>query len=241
MRSPSCESDLSFDRALAGDLPEADERRVRAHLAGCAMCAARWAEIKARRAAFDAARSALDLDRRTGAAPWWRRRWIGPGTALAAAVGVVLLLVWPGGGEPVRAPATRSKGGEVFELFIRHGASIRKAGAAEVVHPDDQLQFVYSSQSPGYAAVLSRDGAGVVSVYFPDAGTTAWAAAPGRDQQLPRSTILDDTPGRELVIALFCSSAIDLEPLRRELAAGRRPAPPGCAAQTIVLDKQAAQ
>jgi hypothetical protein len=241
MRGPSCESDLSFDLALAGDLPEADERRVRAHMAGCALCAARWVEIEARRIAFDAGPPALDLDRRTRAARWWRRRWMGPAAALAAAAAILLLLVWPGGGEPVRAPASRTKGGEVFQLFIRHGASIRKAGAAEVVHPADQLQFVYSSPWPGYAAVLSRDGAGAVSVYFPDVGTTAWAAPPGRDQQLPRSTILDGTLGREVVIALFCSSAIDLEPLRRELAAGRRPAPPGCATQTIVLDKQAAQ
>jgi hypothetical protein len=118
---------------------------------------------------------------------------------------------------------------------------VREAGDAEVVHPSDQLQFVYSSRSPGYVAVLSRDGAGTVSVYFPDGGTTAARVPPGREQLLPSSTILDETLGGERVFALFCSSPIDLEPVRLELAAGRAPAPPGCAVQRIDLDKRAAE
>lgn len=239
MRGPSCESDISFDRLLAGDLPASDERRVRDHLAVCALCAERWADIDARRAAFAAAPPALELGPPV-ADPWPRWRWIGPAAALAAVAAVVLFLVVPRG-EPGMAPATRAKGGETFQLYIRHGARVRRGGVSEIVHPSDQLQFGYSSPSPGYAAVLSRDGAGVVSVYFPDGGSAAAAVPAGRDQLLPRSTILDETLGAERVVALLCSSPVEIEPLRRELATGRVPAPSGCAMQVVELDKRTTQ
>jgi hypothetical protein len=241
MRGPSCESDLTFDLLLAGDLTEPDERRVRDHLGACAACATRRAEIVARRAAFEAAPRAIALGERLAQAPRGRRRLVGGAAALAAAA-VVLLLVLPDRGDPVPPPATaRTKGGETFQLYIRHGARVRKAGHAEVVHPSDQLQFVYSSRSPGYAAVLSRDGDGVVSVYFPDGGTIAAPVPTGLAQLLPSSTILDETLGGERVFALLCASPIDLEPLRLELAAGRAPAPPGCAVRRIDLDKRGAE
>jgi hypothetical protein len=151
-----------------------------------------------------------------------------------------MLVLWPQ--PPGPEPGTRTKGSRVFQLYIRHGEAIRRAGELEVVYPGDQLQLLYSSPRSGFAAVLSRDGAGVASVYFPDEGRTPWPVPAGIDESLPRSTILDGTVGTELVHALFCLTAIELEPLRADLAAGRPlRAPPGCLVETTQLEKRAAR
>jgi Putative zinc-finger len=243
MRTASCESDLSFDLLLAGDLPEDDERRVRVHLDTCRQCAARWAELRSQRDVFNELLPPIALSRRVSARPQWRRQWLVPAAALAAAAGL-LLAFWPredGGTRQVGIPGKKGAG-TIFRAYIRHGDDIREAGDTEVAHPGDQLQFVYSSSRPGFVAILSRDGAGLTSIYFPDGGRTAWPVPAGRDRSLPRSTILDETTGPEVVLALFCSSPTDLDRLRDDLAAGRAPrAPPGCTVETMWLDKKAAE
>src|SRR5262245_51884912 len=50
-RGDACASDLSFDLLLAGDLPPDTTKGLDAHLATCAACAARFADVKA---GFDA-------------------------------------------------------------------------------------------------------------------------------------------------------------------------------------------
>jgi len=240
-RGASCESDLSLDLLLAGDLSQGEERRVHAHLAACRPCAARWTELEAQRDAFTV-QPVIDLGGRRPARRSWLRSWPVPAAAIAAAA-ALLLVLWPVGAPMTdRVVTTRTKGGRVFNAYIRHGESIRKAGDAEVVYPGDQLQFTYSSPRSGFVAVLSRDGAGMASVYFPDAGQRPWTAPPGDDQPLPRSTILDDTLGQERVHALFCTAVVDLESLRGELAAGRPlRVPPGCVVETTLLNKRAAE
>src|SRR5262245_9163517 len=239
MRGHACESDLSFDLLLAGDLPEADVRRVRAHLDGCSPCARRWAELRSQRDAFEVLRPALDLTSRLRGRRWWRGSWLPAVAAIAAAAMLLVVTLRPDDGHVgVPAPGTRSKGSALFEFYIRRGDTIRRAGDTEVVYPGDQLQLVYSSPRSGFVTVLSRDGAGVTSVYVPEDGRTAWPAPAGHNQSLPRSTILDATIGRELVHALFCATAIELQPLRGDLAAGRPLRPPrGCLVETIQLDK----
>jgi hypothetical protein len=240
MRGESCESDLNFDLLLAGDLPAADERRVRAHLAGCGACAGRWTELEAASQAFSASPPPRPIEveviRRRPA--WGRlRTWSMAACAVAGAAALFFSL-WPR--DPALPGVTRDKGPGIFQAYVRHGDAVRPVGEAEVIHPDDQLQFVYSSRTPGFVAVLSRDGAGVATVYFPDGERFAWSAPAGNRRPLPRSTILDGTLGRELVWALFCSAPIELEPLRREVAAGRSlHAPPSCAVEVLQLDKRA--
>lgn len=106
------------------------------------------------------------------------------------------------------------------------------------MHAEDQLQFAYTSSSAGYAAVLSRDGAGVVSVYVPSSAAVMASAPPGERVLLRESTILDGTLGREDVYALFCPSGLELEPLTRALRErGVLEAPEGCSLRRIELHK----
>jgi hypothetical protein len=254
----ACLSDLELDVLLAVELPAADDERGSAHLAACTRCAARLADLERARLAFEAMGLRLEDGPGSRAVPARQPRFrrVGAAGALAAALGSVLAFGGLAGlgsdGDAARtgarherretppAPAgVRSKGAPLLDLFIRHDGRLREAGDREPVHAEDQLQFAYSSSAPGYVTVLSRDGAGVVSVYVPSDAAVMAPAPTGERVHLPESTILDDTLGREDVYALFCAKGLELEPLTRALRErGALEAPEGCSLRRIELDKR---
>ncbi|WP_437730772.1 DUF4384 domain-containing protein [Sorangium sp. So ce1335] len=257
-RPEGCPSDLRLDRLLAGELESAEQQATRAHLDGCARCAARFAALEAGRAAFLADPPPLRLP---AAAPAARRplaRSLFP--AVTAALGAAAVLAAalfvhqppappapPRGDAPgaTLAPAeqgTRTKGaGGRIGFYVARGEVVSPGGPGEVVHPDDRLQFTYSAAEAGYFALLSVDGAGKGSIYYP-AGDVAAPIQPGEGVPLPSSVVLDGTLGAEVLYGLFCDAPVALEPLRAALesAPERPPAPAGCRVDRVSLDKRAA-
>jgi hypothetical protein len=68
----------------------------------------------------------------------------------------------------------------------------------------------------GFVAVLSRDGAGKVSVYYPYDGKEA-APYSAAQPLLPGAIALDETPGREDLWTLFSSHGFELAPYVEQL------------------------
>jgi hypothetical protein len=104
---------------------------------------------------------------------------------------------------------------------------VRRAGPGETVAPGDALRFAVSAPAKAYVAVLSLDPKGHGSVYFP-LGARAEAVGPGAEVALPLGTRLDATVGEERIVGLFCSSPVELEPLRVQLERGIPLDPDGC-------------
>jgi hypothetical protein len=251
-----CLSDLQLDVLLAEEFAGVDEDQCRAHLAGCTRCSARLAELERGRAAFEQMGLRLEVSGSPAEpAKRPRLRWLGAAGAIAAALGLVVAGSTAGlgvdgsragaGGPQARGEGrgvsggVRSKGSPLLDLFIRHEGRVREAGDRELVHAGDQLQFAYSSAMAGHVAVLSRDGAGVVSVYVPSGAAVMAPAPPGERQLLPESTILDGTLGHEDLYALFCPSGLELGPLARTLRErGALEAPEACSMRHIELDKR---
>jgi hypothetical protein len=214
----SCLSDLKLDQHIRGEPAEG----VAEHVAGCERCRARLKQLEEARAAFLAENPRLRARR-----PWGL---MAATAGLAAAAGLALLLSAPEG--------ERLKGGPQLSLFVRHAERVRPAGPREPVSPGDRLQFTYTSDRPRHLAVLSLDGAGKGSVYFPD-GDRASPIAAGRDVALPNSTILDTVLGPETLYGLFCDKDVQLVPLRTELEQARRlTAPKGCSLITLSIEKK---
>lgn len=233
-RGDDCVSDLRFDRMLAGELDASGTADVRAHAGGCAVCAARLRELEGEAGAL---LPPLALPARAPRTPWFRRAFALPALGLVAAMAVVLLLVMRGGDGD--GGGTRLKGGAHLSLFVSHGGTVRPVAPGEIVAPADRLQLTYSSTDAIHVAVISIDGAGRASVYFPDDGARAWRGEPGVDVPLPRSTILDEVLGRETLYLLACDSAVELAPLVAEMSAGRPPAAAGCSVEAVQLEKRA--
>lgn len=235
-RSPGCLSDFTLDQTVTSELDRAAVAHVRDHTAGCTACAARLAALEAVHAealpalAFPAAAP----PRRVPAqASWWRRLAM-PSMGLAVAVAALLVVVR-------REPApdgTRLKGNVEIQLFVSHAGRVRPVGTGEAVSPGDSLQVIYTSATPIFLAVLSRDGAGTVSSYFPEEGREAWRGNAGGDVPLPASTMLDEVLGREVIHVVSCPHSFALPPLLQQLEASSVPAMPDCQIETYTIEKR---
>jgi hypothetical protein len=214
--SEGCFSSLQLDRLLAGELTEGEAERIRVHLAACRRCAAALDE---QRAASEERLPPLRV------VPLASRARV-PVRVVAAAIGLtaaasVLLVVRP-------RPSTRSKGpGFALSMYVDHQGDVRRAAPGDALAPGDAVRFAVSSPVEVYVGVLSLDAKGHASIYFPSGGR-AEAVQAGRDVALPQGTRLDETVGEEQVIGLFCSSSVELEPLRQQLERGAPSIPDGC-------------
>lgn len=219
-RSPGCLSRLHVDQLLNGELEDREDRQR--HCASCPRCTALLAAHRRERAAFAIPRAR---------AP---RRWTIGVAAAAAVLGVWLVArVRDDGGHD--GDATRAKGKPALSFYVKHGEAVREGGPGEVVMPGDAVNFTVSADAPAFVAIISVDGAGKVSVYYPD-GPTAAAIRAGRDQVLPRSVLLDDTLGLERVAAAFCDRPLAVAELAAAVARGATPS--GCVLDGLTLDKR---
>jgi len=217
----ACLSAFHLDRWMMGELAPTDAESVRSHVTTCAACSTAVAGMRGVREEM----RALPLPIVLAAPP--RRRW--RPRAAAGALGLVLAacLVL---GLRAQFPGARSKGqGPALGMYVQHGGEVRRAGPGDLVAAGDAVRFSVTLPSPAYVAVLSIDPVGRASVYFPE-GKLAAPVPAGTDVPLPLGTRLDDTLGEERLLALFCSTAIELEPVRLALQASRdaAPVPEGC-------------
>ena len=238
-RPETCLSELRLDRWCVGELEPAEREAVRDHLGVCARCRTRLEAIESDQHCV--ARTLPPLRRNSA-----RQRWAWGVGGLAAAA-AVLVIVLPLGPEPddrhpmpgahAAARSTRIKGDERLGFFVQRDGAIARGQHGDVVYPGDRLRFEVSTSAPAHVAVLSVDGAGVISVYHPFGPVTQ--AVDAGVGVLDTAVELDDTLGDESVIAVFCTSAVEVAVLR--VAFEHDPAdprlPPGCHTDRLQLRK----
>jgi hypothetical protein len=229
-----CLSDFALDRAVAGEA--LDEAQL-THLAACDRCAARRVELAKERDAFVPPELPATPPVTAPAPAPLRLVSAGVGVLLAAAAAVVILVGLPDA--PVVDPGVRTKGDVALGLFVKRGDVVTLGGPGEVVHPGDELRFTMRLAKPARVAVLSLDGAGVASVYFPSSGPMPEVRETGRDVPLELSTELDDTLGVERLYGLACAAPIDLSVVRAALARDGTLTPPaGCTVDQLEVVKR---
>ncbi|HEY6559135.1 MAG TPA: zf-HC2 domain-containing protein [Polyangiaceae bacterium] len=254
-----CVSDLTFDEWRAGELESPELERVEEHLASCEPCRQRHEQLQAEAEDFltrypelegpvspekspvSARAAAGERPAVSSVAPRSRRlrRWAwASGTAVAAAAAFFLVLGRAGTGTP--DGETRLKGGARIGFFVSSGGSVRPGRGGQVVHPGDRLRFTVTTPRPVYVAILSLDGAGAASVYYPT-GAESQHLGIVRDQALESSVELDGTLGDERIWGVFCDAPFEIEPLRTALERRRDlPALSGCTNDLLGLVKKPA-
>lgn len=223
--------------------------RPSCEVAGCTACAARLDEAQAAARAFHdrvLPRSLPQLRaRREAASRWWRMpHWLA-GPLVFAAAAVIAVAVWPraGGVSPPGAgsdpaPYIGHKGGiPGLRVFARRGGAVRELVDGSAVEPGDAIRFVVDPRggqypvdpSSGvypvappegrYALIVSIDGAGHTSVYYPFDGTaSAPLPASSAPIELDGSVVLDDVLGNERLWALLSAEPLQVEQIRPQLA-----------------------
>jgi anti-sigma factor RsiW len=227
-RWKACLSAFRLDRFRLEELPPGEYEEVQAHLQSCPRCRAAAEMLASADAEFRASVTPLRRPRRTG------RRVLVWGAGAAALAATCFVALQPSQG-------LRSKGAPVsLAMYVQHGQAVRRALPGEAVAPGDSVRFVYSSLEPRFLAILSVDGAGVASVYFPD-GPEMVRVPAAQDAALPLATQLDGVLGEERVVALFCERPRALAPVREALQASRGALleVPGCAVATFQFTKRA--
>lgn len=217
-REPACPSDLVLDRFLAGELagPERDE--VVVHLDSCPDCADRRAAFERAAARFPEEVFVEGLAARTARTARTRGlHRIGTVGALAAAAAATAFFLVPRGGV-APGPAVRAKGGDRLEVYASRDGQVDRLLPGEALAPGDALRFEVGAAERAWVVVLGLDAAGAVTAYAGGEGGGV-PLDPGATSLLPGSVVLDDTPGTERLVALFCE-----RPLERDAAirAGER-------------------
>ncbi len=269
MKNPNQESRWMLERLALGELDAATAADVRRRLtdAGVDVDVA-LAELAASNAELLAAhppgrmvpaiRTRAARAGRTATAEPRRARWLAVPVALAGALALVL---WarPGlhgpasGGEPLEPTTLKGSPAAGTRLLVyRHESNGDRAlpdgaRAAE----GDLVQLAYRERHGGFGLLLSIDGAGAVTLHWPDrAGESAAPLETAAEARLPSAYQLDAAPGFERFFLITSPRPFPIAPVvaaARALAARPGDArvaplalPPSYAQTSIALDKSGA-
>lgn len=241
-----------LERYLAEDLPAEEKARVEALLAESPLDRARVEELRADSAAFLVLRPPRAMMERfeqaQRRAKWWR--WpalLTPALVSVALIGLAVLrrpMVDDFMLKFLRPPGEDilSKGGVVLELYRKTATGSAKVFPEVPLAPGDTLGFKVKESTRGFIAIVSKDGSGAVSVYYPYNGA---AAAPYEPKQpdLPGAVELDDTLGHEDIHALYSTKPFELAWALKALREGRpldQEAPRGVSVGHASFTKKAA-
>jgi hypothetical protein len=211
-------SSLELDALALDALPRPEKARLSEHLGACASCRQRSEELAASRAHFTQYVLPRHLaDRSWRPSPW--AHWgglLGRLVPVLAVAGLALFLVLPR--ERVHeTPALGVKGGASLQVFVHRGERVWKAEEGEPLSPDDQIRFQVESGGLPYLLVVSIDGAGKPSIYYPFNALRSGPVETGEPVALPYSIILDAAPGPERLYALFSREPLQVTEVRAEL------------------------
>lgn len=221
-----CLDVLELDLLLAGS----DDRGLRRRLTVCTDCQRRLANLEACRVAAmtpaHVAAQAGAILARLALAQAPRRspaRWAAPAAALAAALAVCATWLRPPDDTVAAAsPEIRWKGGDRFDVLQVSPGPERVVADGDPVPPSATLSF-RAACPRGCSVTLfiiggAEDEAHHEVRVLRDRTPPPWQVAPGVFAQLPVSVDVDDTPGDDRIVALFCAEPIDTATLRAALA-----------------------
>lgn len=134
----------------------------------------------------------------TVAAPWWRRvLYAVPLLVVATA----LFLIVPKG-TALLERGNRMKGEADLGFYLLRDDQVYPGDPDAVFHEGDRLQFTYRA-AEDRLVLLSIDGLGHLTLYYPEAGEAGVPITPGDRHVLDSSILLDDAPGPEVFLGFF--------------------------------------
>lgn len=134
-------------------------------------------------------------------APWWKAWWLVP--ALMACL--LLILVVPG----VIDQYAGVKGDQVdIDFMVLVDGEPRPGLDGATLAEGDRLQFSYYAPGLSDVVLLSIDGEGTLSIYYPASGDLPHAVTPGERHFLEGSIRLDGAAGPEVFVAVFGAGSV---------------------------------
>ena len=136
--------------------------------------------------------------------PWWSV-WV-PLLALAAGLMLVVTIALPD--DPV--PGTRTRGDAFLNTFVMQDGVGQPWEAGTVLSEGDRVQFAYNANQTGETMVLlSIDGEGTLTVFWPASGDEPVAVVPQGTHLLEDSIELDGARGPEAFVIQFGVTSVE--------------------------------
>ena len=245
-------SPYQLEALRVATLDRDEELRVRTHLASCLPCRRLASEIDEAHLYFTqdvAPRTSFAVERRLSR---WRRPLRGAiaGSLLSlVALFVVILRPHRDASAPIE-PVFIAKGGAVMSVIAKRGTNQFEVHDGDALAGGDEIRFRLAGVTGRYAIVISVDGNGTTTVYWPFAGTHSAPIGAGSGVALGGSVVLDGSPGPERIFGLVSDAPIDAQPvvgaLQRLHAAGpsavrattHLDGVPAAAQSTILVEKK---
>lgn len=124
---------------------------------------------------------------------------------LVAAMALLVLV-------PTQQSATRTKGGAFLipsvSYHVMRGEEVFAQDALPTLREGDRVLFTVDPAGHDAMVLLSVDGTGHWTTYYPATGSTPVPVAP-RPQELPESIQLDAAPGPEVFVAFFGVTSVE--------------------------------
>lgn len=212
-----------LDLLMLSALPEAEAEAAKQHLGTCATCTGKWETMQAdaqRFSQFVFPRTVEKVVERTkgGFFSRFKLTVLVPLAGLAAALAVVATT---GGGQTEDDLYVGVKGEPTLEVFAsRAGGSAFAVTQGVALKPEDRIRFVVNPAGGKYLLVVSRDGAGAISVYYPFGEQQSALVASNTKSELPGSVELDATLGDERLFAIFSNEPVSAAAVESALQAG---------------------
>ena len=135
---------------------------------------------------------------------WWR--WsLGLAVPVLAAAAAFALVVLP----PVDPLGVRAKGSATLSYDVWRDGAASPGGDGLPLGAGDRVQFRYAGGSHETMVLLSIDGDGHLSLFYPAVGDRAEPVQAGGPHRFPDSIALDDAPGPEIFVAVFGVERVD--------------------------------
>ncbi len=211
---------LLLERFSAGEIDGAEARLVEEHCAACGECSDYLKMLSGERQRFLAAHPFPRFNRAAAPGqPWHAKlRDMLRRPSLVPAYGLIALLLMlspmlyvkvfvPSGGD------IAFKGGDGLSFLLQRNGRVSACTPRDTLFPGDRLQVLYSLSKTGHVSLLSVDSRGALSWYQPDRQSPFCSVPvkPGINQGYPAGILLDDSPGQELIIALFSKNRLSKE------------------------------
>ena len=209
--APRCPSDLALERHLQDPATSP----IRSHVAGCASCTARLAEMGRQAAAFHQFVYPDTVAAVQDAAVAHRRRrlaWLVLAPALAAAAAVLLLV------RPAVPPDDGATGGLGLTVLVQDGAGGRAVRSGEAVSAAAALRFRVQAATACRLWILSLDATGEFTRLYPGEGTGG--AAVSGAVEIPGDTVLDGRAGPARIVAVCTPGPAKWRALAAQLKGG---------------------
>ncbi len=188
------------------------------HMQGCPRCRLAYEQLELAYQEFDQSVLPRTLDQVLQKAPgaksslskpsWWL--WPAMATAVAATGLLMFIMLTPSTPVPNQGHDVRIKGDPNFRVFAWRAGAVFAVKPQSVLQAGDRIRFVIEPGQAHYLMIVSRDGPGKCSLYYPPGAKQSGKLEPGQSE-LPGSIQLDTAQGPERLLAIFSKQPQSVE------------------------------